>query len=605
MSDPRPQPPDPERRQQFERICNDFELAWKSGARPRLEEYLVRGAEQFRAWLLKELLVLELTYRRRAKEEPEEEEYLRRFPADASVVKQVFDQTLTDGLPVYIGKYRVVERLGSGAQGQTFRAVHPELRRDVVVKVSRFGLSEAEAQRLINEATILARLDDPGTVKVYEAGRLASRLYVVYEHVSARSLAEVLRRKRFSLGQAVTLVAGLAATLERVHCHGVLHLDLKPANVLIDGEDRPRLIDFGLSYQAPGWDAVGQPVDGVYGTPAYMAPEQAEGVAARLCQQTDVYGLGAILYELLTNRPPFAGETVEGVLEKVRLGIVVPPRRLNPRVPPELERICMRALARAPEDRFGSAGEMARALVRYEQGPSRRAVGVALMLMLVLVCWLVWLRVRPATKTDEALPVLRLNVLHYKHVQGKDVLIGIMGDESQSARIGDRVSLIIESSHPVHFYLIACNFDGKEQLLWPCTDAPPNLGDRQRVPPRLARLRFPLINQQTLKSRLIALDDDVTGGTQVFLLAASRQPLPAYEDWVRKRGPMPWKKLPRCVGVWRCDGTTVELIAEGNGRVRGKQVDHEGQPPLLPLCRWALGNGVEAVEAIAFPVVER
>jgi predicted Ser/Thr protein kinase len=147
----------------------------------------------------------------------------------------------------FIGKYRLVERLGSGGQGDVFRAIHPTLGRDVVIKLARESLPEFARQKLLDEGKVLARLDDPGLVRVYDVDLHEGRTFVVFEYVAGRSLAERLKQERPSFREAAALVAEIAGTLARLHARGVLHRDLKPANVLIDEAGRPRLLDFGLA----------------------------------------------------------------------------------------------------------------------------------------------------------------------------------------------------------------------------------------------------------------------------------------------------------------------------------------------------------------------
>src|SRR5262249_36856058 len=185
---------------------------------------------------------------------------------------------------------------------------------------------------------------------------------------------ERLRHGRPSARAAAALTADLAATLERVHRQGILHRDLKPGNILLDAAGRPRLLDFGLASLRQGWGGINPPEeDAVCGTCPYMAPEQARGEAERVGPPTDVFGLGAVLYQLLTGQPPYAGASAAAVREQARQGRVRPPRQLNPRVPRTLERICRKALAADPGQRYASAAALGRALPRDLRRPPRPA----------------------------------------------------------------------------------------------------------------------------------------------------------------------------------------------------------------------------------------
>jgi hypothetical protein len=206
--------------------------------------------------------------------------------------------------------------------------------------------------------------------------------------------------------------------------------------------------------------------------------------------------------------------------------------------------------------------------------------------------------------------VAKLRVLHYAHDKGDDVLSGAIGVQSFEARYEDRVVIEVELSRPGHCFLIACNFDGKEQLLWPCEEQPPHRGDANRPPPSLTRFQYPPppplgADGKPRKGKGLVLDDDKAGGMQAFVLVESQKPLPAYAEWVGRRGVLPWQHLPAKPIVWWSDGETQERIKPDGGRVRGSVVELEGQPPLLQVCSWARGPDVDVVEALSFPVYRR
>jgi len=270
--------------------------------------------------------------------------------------------------PAQIGKYRVIQLLGAGGQATVYRAVHSEIPgRDVVIKWANANLA-ADAQRcILDEGRILAELDHPGLVRVYDVDVAEGRPYVVFEYVAGRTLRDEAKGTTIALERAASLVAQLADTLEQAHRRGVLHRDLKPANILIDAHGRPRVLDFGLGTSTSLWLAEHRVDAGVSGTLAYMAPEQAIGEPAGFGPWTDVFGLGAILYELLTGRPPhdLANLDIGTCLDTVEACRIPAPRSIRPHLPAALEEIVLRALAQDPQRRYRNMAEFKAALEAY------------------------------------------------------------------------------------------------------------------------------------------------------------------------------------------------------------------------------------------------
>ena len=271
--------------------------------------------------------------------------------------------------------------------GVVYRARDPELGREVALKVVDLHGDEAELERFRREGVSLAQLRHAHVVEVHDLGVFEGRAFLAMAYVRGESLAERLRRGSLEPRQAAELVALLCDAVAHAHAAGVLHRDLKPANVLLDEEGRPRLTDFGL---AKVRDATRQLTEtgGVLGTPAFMAPEQIRD-AARVDERADVYGLGAILYAALCAQPPFSGATTINVLHAVLEGSPTPPRELAPELPPGLEAITLRALARAPQERQASAADLGGELRSWLGGeaPARQGGGTwaaALLLLLVL-----------------------------------------------------------------------------------------------------------------------------------------------------------------------------------------------------------------------------
>ncbi|MGE0707495.1 MAG: serine/threonine-protein kinase [Planctomycetota bacterium] len=290
--------------------------------------------------------------------------------------------------------------LGAGGMGSVFLAEQAGSGARFAVKALDPGASEDEEERFRREGQAQAAVDrHPNVVRVHRAGRHAGRLYLVLDLATGGDLAARLRAGPLEPRAAAELVRDLARGLEHVHRRGVLHRDLKPANVLFDERDTPQLVDFGLA-RLEGVEALTQ-TGAVLGTPAYMSPEQAAGEHERVGAQSDVYGLGAVLYHALTGQPPFAGATVLNVLHAVLSEAPVPPRALRPEVPRALSDLCLRALAKDPAQRPESAAALAQLLdaageASARAGWARPAAGLALVLALALGAGsLAALRARP------------------------------------------------------------------------------------------------------------------------------------------------------------------------------------------------------------------
>jgi eukaryotic-like serine/threonine-protein kinase len=381
-----------ERARLIDRICDRFEAAWQSGRRPRLERYLALAPRSWRAQLFGEILFLELTYRARRGQEPEPEEYLGRFSRYSRSVRAVFDQAgLASRLgqavkaasgegqppdsrataPDQLGDYELLDKLGQGGMGIVYRARQRSADRIVALKVMRSdrleSLTARERQewleRFRREARIAARVEHPGAANVYEVGEISGRFYYSMRYVEGRSLAEILREGPIACKQAAACLEGVARAVGAIHALGIVHRDLKPRNILVDAAGQPFVTDFGLAR----WLAGGNDITNSrawLGTPSYMAPEQAQD-PARAAAPSDVYSLGATLYELLTGRPPFRAADPLETLRQVISEEPVPPRRLNPAIDRDLELICLKCLQKEPDRRYASAGQLAEELQRY------------------------------------------------------------------------------------------------------------------------------------------------------------------------------------------------------------------------------------------------
>ena len=264
------------------------------------------------------------------------------------------------------GDYDLLQEIGRGGQGVVFRARQKSLNRIVALKVISLGqwASKAHLKRFRLEAEAAARLEHPGIVPIHEVGERDGSCYFSMKFVEGGQLDEVARREPMPIRRAVELIARVARTVHYAHDHGILHRDIKPGNILLDAKGEPHLTDFGLARLVESESSVTHTLD-VLGTPSYMAPEQAVGNNAAVSNTTDVYGLGAVLYQLLTGQPPFAGgatyETIKLLLDTEPR----PPRLLNPKIDRDLSTICLKCLEKDPKRRYSSALALAEDLERW------------------------------------------------------------------------------------------------------------------------------------------------------------------------------------------------------------------------------------------------
>jgi tRNA A-37 threonylcarbamoyl transferase component Bud32 len=264
------------------------------------------------------------------------------------------------------GNYQLLEESGRGGMGVVYKARQCDLDRVVALKMilsSRLA-SEEEVRRFHQEARAAAGLRHPNIVGIHEVGQIHGQHYFTMDFVAGRSLARLAEAGPLDPDRAARLIATVARAVHYLHAHGIVHRDLKPSNILLDEHDEPLVTDFGLAKVFQD-DTSKTQTGAILGTPSYMAPEQARGETAKISPRTDVYSLGAVLYELLTGRPPFREENQLNTILQVLEGEPTLPRRINSRLAPELERIVMRAMEKAPADRYASAAALADDLDRY------------------------------------------------------------------------------------------------------------------------------------------------------------------------------------------------------------------------------------------------
>jgi WD40 repeat protein len=401
---------------QMNRLCDQFEAAWKAGTRPRIEEFMGKASVSGRETLLRDLVSLDVYYRRLGGGAPSVGDYEARFAGQRTLVVQAFNAAATAGSdtdfpnsgldrnspestseladstkkltdPVLnrkivpstggastaaepsnqLGRYVLESLLGQGGFGQVWRAHDPLLRRSVAVKIARPDRLGGRDQKraILDEARKVARLEHPGIVPVHDVGESESCIFIVSALVDGVSLAEKLSQGRLSLELSCSIVKQVAEALHYSHQHGIIHRDIKPGNILIDAAGKAYVTDFGIAKQesAETTTAEGQ----IIGTPVYMSPEQARGEGCRADCRTDVYCLGVVLFELLTGKRPFWGNALM-VLRQVIEEEPLNPRRYDAGIPRELESICLKCLQKLSERRYQSAQDLADELDRYLRG---------------------------------------------------------------------------------------------------------------------------------------------------------------------------------------------------------------------------------------------
>lgn len=361
----------------LDKVCLRFEQALKAGETVRIEDYLGDCAATERAVLLRELLQLEIDYRRQRGERAGIEEYRARFPENAldMATWMTAEPTIEYAAPTAhatrprLQEYEILEELPRGGMGVVYKARQEKLQRVVAVKMILGGryASTDRQERFLSEARAVARLQHPHIVQIYEIGETDGLPFFSMEFVDGGSLASRLKNSSPSDMEAARLVEWIARAVHYAHGRGIVHRDLKPANILLTADGVPKIADFGLAKfvsDDPGATASGA----VVGTPSYMAPEQAAGNPSEVGPAIDIYALGAVLYELLTGQPPFRGKTFMETIRKVQEEAPIFPRVLNARVDPGLEAICLKCLEKLPEDRYPTAEALAEDLARFVRG---------------------------------------------------------------------------------------------------------------------------------------------------------------------------------------------------------------------------------------------
>jgi tRNA A-37 threonylcarbamoyl transferase component Bud32 len=551
-----------------------------------------------------DVVFLEFVLRQENGENPTADEFAVRFPALAAPLRRLLalDSALSSAPPddtetskagvapaaqQYIGRYLVLRPLAQGGQADVFVGLHPALGREVVIKHWRAGTGGAGAERLAAEGRLLATLDHPNLARIFDLDTAAGRPFVVMESLRGRNLHDLRKHAPVPPADAARWVATLARAADYAHARGILHLDIKPRNVVLDETGRPVLIDFGLARVEHGL-APDSPDTRVSGTLSYMAPEQARGESDRIGPAADVYGLGGVLYYLLAGRDPVSGGSSAELYAKACAGEWDRAALRKCGAPPPLILVCEKALDPNPAKRFPSAGAFAEALERAVR--LRPWVPWAVAGLLLVLGLGVWLSL-PGPKPIEPPPQgdalkhhsLDFTVGIYRFKKFHDTL-------PVPFQVGElaRFKGTIPANH--HGTLVLVNGAGK-------------LKELDRFAPAAEEQRFTFPPPEAAGKAKV-LEFEPPAGTRVALLAVSPSgPLTA--EQLGLKPDEPWPQLPSD-SVIKVVGGAAKVWAKGKDVVLGGAVEDPEGEVVDRLNRWlkSLPAGV-TVEGWAFVVKDR
>jgi len=436
-------------------------------------------------------------------------------------------------IPHSFGRYRVDGVLGRGGFGAVYRAWDDQLQRPVAIKVTyREKLAPALREMFLTEARSVAALDHPSIVPVYDVGQTDSGDYfVVSKLIGGSDLAARLQTDRFTHEQAVDIIRSVALALHHAHSRGLVHRDVKPGNILIDNKGNAFLTDFGLALSE---NQLGRGAS-LVGTLLYMSPEQARREGNRVDGRSDVYSLGVVLYQLLTDRTPFRSPEALELLDLIATTDVRPPRQIDDTIPPQVEQVCLKALSRTPAERYSTAKDFADALaesIHPSPPPVKRdrrvmlAAGLAFLATIGLVLLFMFRSggaadSQGASATDIAslvvpggtLPAdLRVERFEMQVSRNRGPFVPI--DQAAPLRSGDHVRFSVELNRAAYAGLVWIDGQGAIEEIFP---SDPEAGHRGSEPIR--RLKSP---QQLDRGWPVV----GPGGIETAVLVISDQPLP-------------------------------------------------------------------------------
>lgn len=576
---------------------------WDAGKTPSAEAYLqALGQDDSNEPLVLDLVYAEYVLSREVGRPCQIEDLCTRFPRYAAAIRRQLEvhealepladaaspdttrvAQLADPLPWkpgdFLGRYYLVERLGVGGQSEVYKAIHPDLGNEVVLKIGRVERDAGGNDNLRNEARMLCQLDHPNLVRVYDLTYLDNHPVLVMQYEAGRTLAQWAVVSKPTPRESAALVAKVSRAVAAAHAHGVVHRDIKPDNILIDPRGEPKLIDFGLSRVRNAWSGEQGRSEALSGTLPYMAPEQARDVDGAADPRSDVFSLAAVLYYLLTGQRLYDECDFNSLYRLACSGQWRSEPLDAAEIDRKLRRTCEAALACEPEDRTPSAGVLAGELEHYAKRPrvaKPLALAVAALVLIGLATAYLnpWgLGRQPPTQAPSiASPSLNVEIL--ESGRALDLV------ECGSARTGDRLRITIQAA-PATLYLFTSE-GACERLV------------RFDRPTPKARYAYPAggVSAAPLVGK---------PGTEVLLVCYGEMDI-GLAEVSQALGNAPWPALPKEV-VLRLDhaGVHWESRSRGLGKPEPMKVTGQGVLDRLEQLGRALDKHPVAYEALAFP----
>jgi serine/threonine protein kinase len=606
---PRNSSPDldtPQRRTWIATCWSDMRRRQAAGLPFAAEDYLTESASE--ADRVVDLVYGEYMLRREAGQIVNYATFLKRFPQQADALQRQFaledalssarpgadettvlppQPTTLNKAPERIGKYLIVASLASGGQAHVYRALHPDLKIEVAIKVPRrrANAPSPPPDELRAEAQTLAALSHPNLARVFDVGEHDGLPYLVSEYIRGRTLEQFALDQSPSPREAALLVAKTARALAVAHSSGVVHLDIKPRNILIDERGEPRLIDFGLAIRRHADDETAAESGSLRGTLCFMSPEQAQGNQTAIGPRSDIFALGGVLFYLLTRQCPYDSDNFTELLEQARQGNWRRELLVDKQVPSSLQRICQRAMDVALERRFATADEFAAELERYALPPlwrRRNLLAAGCLGVAALLLTAPFLRSSGAP-TNDAAPAAPAGNHPLLSIQVWDDGRYLRLVDATPLKNGDRLRLTAKLPADCHAAMFLLTSEGQWKLLSQAEPA--------------STLQFPADDDQ-------AVPLNGPPGTEVVIVCGQHGSPISLADLLNVTGTttsQPWPPLPDMT-VMLADVSDVHVLQQG--RDFGPPANTPNPERLvrerLHALRDALAKRFDCFEAVAF-----